>query len=116
MELTLNGFGLGLGSVQAAKRVHGVDAAPGSPAMVVVVWTVDLDKAFAQLVSAGTPVVRPPHNTGQQQPQCTAARPRWKPRRGRLEGDLIRERLADGRNRNPRLYTSASYADAALTL
>ena len=64
VELTLNGFGLGLGTVEAAKRVHGVDAVPGSPAMVVVVWTDDVDDAFAVLVSAGSPVVQAPHNTG----------------------------------------------------
>ncbi len=63
VELTLHGFGLGLGTVEAAKRVHGVDAAPGSPAMVVVVWTYDVDKAFAHLTAVGIPVVQPPHNT-----------------------------------------------------
>ena len=57
MELTLKGFALGLGTVEAAKKVHGVDAAPGSPAMALVVWTDDVDEACAQLVSAGTPVV-----------------------------------------------------------
>lgn len=64
VELKLNGFGLGLGTVQAAKRVHGVDASPGSPAMVLVVWTDDFDAAFEQLKSAGVPVVQPPHDTG----------------------------------------------------
>ena len=64
VELELNGFGLGLGTVEAARRVHGVDASPGSPAMVVVVWTDDVDRAFAQLVASGAPVVQPPHNTG----------------------------------------------------
>jgi lactoylglutathione lyase len=64
VELTLNGFALGLGTVQAAKRVHGVDASPGSPAMVLVVWTDDVDAAFEQLKSAGVPVVQPPHDTG----------------------------------------------------
>ena len=64
VELTLNGFGLGLGTVEAAKRVHGVDASPGSPAMVLVVWTDDVDKAFEKLRSAGAPVVQPPHDTG----------------------------------------------------
>lgn len=64
VELTLNGFALGLGTVEAAKRVHGVDAVPGSAAMVLVIWTDDVDQAFAQLVSAGAPVVQPPHNTG----------------------------------------------------
>jgi lactoylglutathione lyase len=64
VELTLNGFGLGLGTVEAARRVHGVEASPGSPAMVVVVWTEDTDEAFARLTSGGAPVVQPPHNTG----------------------------------------------------
>jgi lactoylglutathione lyase len=64
VELTLNGFGLGLGTVEAARRVHGVEASPGSPAMVVVVWADDLDAAFERLASHGAPVVQPPHNTG----------------------------------------------------
>ena len=37
VEFKLNGFGFGLGTVEAARRVHGVDAGPGSPAMVLVV-------------------------------------------------------------------------------
>lgn len=61
VELALNGFRLGLSGVDAAKRVHGVDASPGSPAMALVVWTDDLDKSFEKLRSAGTPVVQPPH-------------------------------------------------------
>lgn len=64
VELTLGGFGIGLGTIEAAKRVHGVDASPGSPAMVVVVWTDDVDVAFERLVSAGVPFVQPPHDTG----------------------------------------------------
>ena len=64
VELTLDGFRLGLGTVDAAKRVHGIDASPGSPAMVLVVWTDDTDAAFATLTSAGAPVVQPPHDTG----------------------------------------------------
>ena len=62
VEFTLNGFSLGLGTVEAGKRVHGVDSSPGSPAMVVVVWTDDVDRAFEKLTSAGTPVVQPPHD------------------------------------------------------
>ena len=64
VELRLNGFTLGLGTVEAARRVHGVDAAPGSPAMVLVVWTDDVDEAYRELVGAGVPAVRPPHDTG----------------------------------------------------
>jgi lactoylglutathione lyase len=64
VELTLDGFALGLGTVEAAKRVHAVDAAPGSPAMVIVVWTNGLEAAFERLTSAGVPVLQPPHDTG----------------------------------------------------
>ena len=64
VELTLNGFTVGLGTVQAAKAVHGVDAAPGSPAMVIVVWTNDIEQAFSELSAAGAPVVQLPHDSG----------------------------------------------------
>ena len=64
VELTLGGFGVGLGTVEAARRVHGVDAQPGSPAMVLVLWCDDVDRAFERLVGAGTSVVQTPHDTG----------------------------------------------------
>ncbi len=64
VELQLNGFTIGLGTVEAASRVHGVEAAPGSPAMVLVVWTENVDAAFDELVAAGVPALQPPHNTG----------------------------------------------------
>ena len=64
VELRLNGFTIGLGTVEAARRVHGVQAAPGSPAMVLVVWTHDIDAAYGELVAAGVPSIQPPHDTG----------------------------------------------------
>jgi lactoylglutathione lyase len=64
VELRSNGFTVGLGTVEAARRVHGVEAAPGSPAMVLVVWIDDVDAAYGDLVAAGVPAVQPPHNTG----------------------------------------------------
>lgn len=64
VELRLKGFTVGLGTVDAARRVHGVDAQPGAPAMVLVIWTDDVDVAYAKIASAGTPTIQPPHNTG----------------------------------------------------
>jgi lactoylglutathione lyase len=64
VELRLDGVTLGLGTVDAARRVHGVDAAPGSPAMVLVLWTDDVDIAYAALADAGVPTLQPPHDTG----------------------------------------------------
>jgi lactoylglutathione lyase len=64
VELKLNGFTVGLGTVEAARRVHGIQPEPGSPAMVLVLWTDDTDKAYAELVAAGVTAVQPPHDTG----------------------------------------------------
>ncbi len=66
VELKLDGFMLGLGTTEAARLVHGVDASPGSPAMVLVLWTDDVDAAYATLVAAGAPTVQPPHDAGNQ--------------------------------------------------
>lgn len=64
VEFKVGGFTLGLGTVEAAKHVHGVDAAPGSPSMALVFWTGDVDATFQRLATAGVPVVQPPHDTG----------------------------------------------------
>ncbi len=64
VELELNGFGVGLGTVEAAERVHGIDASPGSAAMVLVIWTDDIEGAIERLVSAGAPVAQQPHDVG----------------------------------------------------
>lgn len=64
VELRLSGFTVGLGTVEAARQVHGVDPAPGSAAMALVVWADDVDAAFADLRAAGAPVLQEPHNTG----------------------------------------------------
>ena len=64
VEFRVGGFTLGLGTVEAAKRVHGVDASPGSRAMALVFWTDDVDRAFDRLSAARVPVVQPPHDTG----------------------------------------------------
>jgi catechol 2,3-dioxygenase-like lactoylglutathione lyase family enzyme len=64
IELRLGGFTVGLGTVESAKRVHGVEATPGSPAMVLVVWTDNVDTACTELAAARVPVLQPPHDTG----------------------------------------------------
>lgn len=64
VELKLHDFAIGLGTVEAAKRVHDVDAEPGVATMVLVIWADDVDEAFTELVSAGVPVLQEPHDTG----------------------------------------------------
>jgi catechol 2,3-dioxygenase-like lactoylglutathione lyase family enzyme len=64
VELRLDGFTLGLGTVDAARRAHGVEAAPGHPSMALVVWCDDVDRAHETLTAAGVPVEQRPHDTG----------------------------------------------------
>jgi len=59
VEFHLDGFTLGLGTVEAARVVHGVEATPGSPAMVLVAWTDDVDETYGKLVAAGVPTIQP---------------------------------------------------------
>lgn len=64
VELKLNDFALGLGTVEAAKRVHGVDAESGRPTLAVVLWCADADRAFERLITAGVPAGQRPHDRG----------------------------------------------------
>jgi lactoylglutathione lyase len=64
VEMRLDGFTVGLGTVEAARNVHGVEAVPGSPAMVLVIWTDDVDEAYQRLTAEGVAAVQPPHDTG----------------------------------------------------
>lgn len=64
VELRLDGVTLGLGDVDAARRVHGVDASPGTPGFALVIWTDDVDGAYADLAAHGVPVLQPPHDSG----------------------------------------------------
>jgi len=62
--MAAGGFVIALGTVEAAKRLHGVDSDPGAPAMSVVLWTEDVDATCAVLVTADIPVVIQPHDAG----------------------------------------------------
>lgn len=64
VEFRAGGFVLGVGTVEAARRVHGIDPTPGAPAAVVVLWTDDVDRVYADLQSAGVTSVQAPHDSG----------------------------------------------------
>ena len=64
VELRLSGVTVGLGTVEAAARMHGVDPEPGRPAMALVMWTDDVDHAYATLTAAGVTGVKPPRDSG----------------------------------------------------
>jgi lactoylglutathione lyase len=63
VELRLDEFTIGLSSAEAARHVHGVEAAPGSPAMSLVLWTHDVDESYRKLAAAGVPTLQEPHDT-----------------------------------------------------
>ncbi|HEU0131232.1 MAG TPA: VOC family protein [Mycobacteriales bacterium] len=62
VELTLDGFTLGVASRASAGADHGLDLTPAGRAMEIVVWADDVDAAFARLVAAGAPSLSEPHD------------------------------------------------------
>ena len=64
VEMTAGGFVLALSTAEAARRVHGLDAEVGRPAMSLVFWVDDVDAAFGAVTGAGAPAVTAPHDAG----------------------------------------------------
>jgi uncharacterized glyoxalase superfamily protein PhnB len=64
VELELDGVTLALSTAEAAERVHGLPARPGSHGFQLVVWTDDVDTAYDALVAAGVTGHTTPHDTG----------------------------------------------------
>lgn len=64
VELRLDGVTIALSTAEAAQRVHGLPASPGSHGFQLVVWTDDVDTAYDALVAAGVPSHTPPHDAG----------------------------------------------------
>ena len=64
VELRLDGVTVALSTAEAAARVHGIEATPGSRGYQLVIWTDDVGAAYDALVTAGVPGITPPHDTG----------------------------------------------------
>jgi uncharacterized glyoxalase superfamily protein PhnB len=64
VELRLDGVTIALSTAEAAQRVHGIEADPGSRGFQLVVWTDDVDASYAALVAAGATAHTPPYDTG----------------------------------------------------
>ncbi|HEY3531003.1 MAG TPA: VOC family protein [Nocardioides sp.] len=64
VELRLDGVTVALSTAEAAARVHGIEAAPGTRGFQLVLWTDDVDAAYDELVTAGAPSVTPPRDSG----------------------------------------------------
>lgn len=62
VEMLLDGFNLGIASVETATTNHGLVPDVDGQAMELVLWTDDTDAAFAQLVKEGARVLSEPHD------------------------------------------------------
>jgi uncharacterized glyoxalase superfamily protein PhnB len=62
VEMTLDGFTLGIASVEAAISDHGLDPTLGGRPIEIVLWTNDVDRDYARLIAAGAPSLSPPHD------------------------------------------------------
>ena len=63
VELTLGSFILGLASKEAAHSMHGLPlGAGGFPCAELVVWSDNVDEAYAMLIAKRVPSVSPPHD------------------------------------------------------
>jgi lactoylglutathione lyase len=64
VELRLDGVPIALSTAEAARRVHGLEATPGSHGFQLVLWTTDVDASYDALVAAGIRSHTAPHDTG----------------------------------------------------
>lgn len=62
VELSLDGFTLGIATVATSIEHHGLSPNPGGRSAELVLWTDDADRAFERLVSEGAPVISEPHD------------------------------------------------------
>ncbi|HET7037662.1 MAG TPA: VOC family protein [Thermomicrobiaceae bacterium] len=62
VEMRLGGLVLGVADIESLRRDHGVEVAFGGPRAEVVVWTDDVDTAYARLLTHGAPSLSPPHD------------------------------------------------------
>jgi len=62
IELTLDGFILGIASIEAAKEHHGLRPGGEGRWIEIVLWTDDTDAAVSSLSAKGAPLLTPAHD------------------------------------------------------
>lgn len=62
VEVALDGFTIGIATVEAAIADHGLSPQLDGRAIEIVLWTDDTDAAFARLTTAGAPILSRPHD------------------------------------------------------
>lgn len=62
MELTLDGFTIGIAEVEAAQADHGLRRELGGRPVEILLWTDDTDGDYARLTAASAPSLSAPHD------------------------------------------------------
>lgn len=62
VELRLDGFTIGIASLESARNAHGLDPRGEGRWIEVVLWTDDTDAAVERLAAAGAPLLSAPHD------------------------------------------------------
>ncbi len=62
VEIRLDGFTIGIASVDAAIADHGLSPNLNGRPIEIVLWTDDTDRDYARLTAGGAPSVSPPHD------------------------------------------------------
>ena len=60
VDLVLDGYRIGIASVDSTREDHGLDPAATGQRAAVVLWTEDVRSAYAELVAAGVPSLKEP--------------------------------------------------------
>jgi catechol 2,3-dioxygenase-like lactoylglutathione lyase family enzyme len=62
VEVTLDGFTIGIADVEAASADHGLSPDLGGRPVEIVLWTDDTDRDYARLTAEGAPSLSAPHD------------------------------------------------------
>lgn len=61
VDLTLDGYTIGIASVDSTRDDHGLDPVSNGQRAAVILWTDDTAVAFADLIAEGAPALASPH-------------------------------------------------------
>jgi catechol 2,3-dioxygenase-like lactoylglutathione lyase family enzyme len=62
LQLKLDGFTLGIATIEAAKDHHGLKPEGAGHSIEIVLWTDDTDAALKALIAKGAPLLTPAHD------------------------------------------------------
>jgi catechol 2,3-dioxygenase-like lactoylglutathione lyase family enzyme len=62
VEVVLDGFTIGIASVEAAIGDHGLSPNLGGRPVEILLWTDDTDRDYARLIAEGAPSLSAPHD------------------------------------------------------